>query len=201
MIVLVTRGDELLLARSPRFAPGVYSTLAGYVEPGESVEQCVAREVREEVGVAIHAPQYIALHDVGASQTLRYKFFGTGNFLAVLKSDNGGGAITIKANAGITTTAGTGIYAGNGSKSANTGAIAVTLAAGQLLSATGGNGIETDLGQSSGTATVTVNGTVNAADLASMLNGWGTPSYDLTGDGTTNAADAVNRRKAAAATT
>ncbi len=60
MIVLVTRGDDVLLARSPRFAPGVYSTLAGYVEPGESVEQCVAREVREEVGVAIHAPQYIA---------------------------------------------------------------------------------------------------------------------------------------------
>ena len=60
MIVLVTRGDELLLARSPRFAPGVYSTLAGYVEPGESVEQCVAREVREEVGVDIHPPQYIA---------------------------------------------------------------------------------------------------------------------------------------------
>jgi len=60
MIVLVTRGDELLLARSPRFAPGVYSTLAGYVEPGESVEQCVEREVREEVGVSIHMPRYIA---------------------------------------------------------------------------------------------------------------------------------------------
>jgi len=59
MIVLVTRGDELLLARSPRFAPGVYSTLAGFVEPGESVEQCVIREVHEEVGVAIHRPQYI----------------------------------------------------------------------------------------------------------------------------------------------
>ena len=60
MIVLVTRGDELLLARSPRFAPGVYSTLAGYVEPGESVEQCVAREVFEEVGVSIQPPRYIA---------------------------------------------------------------------------------------------------------------------------------------------
>ncbi len=60
MIVLVTRGDELLLARSPRFAPGVYSTLAGFVEPGESVEQCVRREVREEVGVSIHEPRYIA---------------------------------------------------------------------------------------------------------------------------------------------
>lgn len=59
MIVLVTRGDEILLARSPRFAPGVYSALAGYVEPGETVEQCVFREVREEVGVSIHAPRYI----------------------------------------------------------------------------------------------------------------------------------------------
>ncbi|WP_028237847.1 NAD(+) diphosphatase [Stutzerimonas azotifigens] len=60
MIVLVTRGDELLLARSPRFAPGVYSTLAGFVEPGESVEQCVEREVREEVGVAVRDLRYRA---------------------------------------------------------------------------------------------------------------------------------------------
>ncbi|TLX60051.1 NAD(+) diphosphatase [Stutzerimonas nosocomialis] len=59
MIVLVTRGDELLLARSPRFAPGVYSTLAGFVEPGESLEQCVEREVREEVGVSIRDLRYI----------------------------------------------------------------------------------------------------------------------------------------------
>lgn len=53
MIVLITRGDEVLLARSPRFVSGVYSTLAGFVEAGESVEQCVAREVREEVGVEV----------------------------------------------------------------------------------------------------------------------------------------------------
>jgi NAD+ diphosphatase len=59
MIVLVTRGDELLLARSPRFVPGVYSTLAGFVEAGESVEQCVVREVREEVGVEVGNLRYI----------------------------------------------------------------------------------------------------------------------------------------------
>ncbi len=58
MIVLVTRGDEILLARSPRFAPGVYSTLAGFVEPAESVEQCVIREVREEVGLEVGNLRY-----------------------------------------------------------------------------------------------------------------------------------------------
>lgn len=58
MIVLVTRGDEVLLARSPRFVTGVYSTLAGFVEPGESVEQCVAREVREEVNVDVCDIEY-----------------------------------------------------------------------------------------------------------------------------------------------
>ncbi|MES2820301.1 MAG: NAD(+) diphosphatase [Pseudomonadota bacterium] len=59
MIVLVTRGDEVLLARSPRFASGVYSTLAGFVEAGESVEECVVREVREEVGVEVRNLQYV----------------------------------------------------------------------------------------------------------------------------------------------
>jgi NAD+ diphosphatase len=58
VIVRVERGDEILLARSPHFAPGVYSTLAGFVEPGESMEQCVAREVFEEVGVRVRNIRY-----------------------------------------------------------------------------------------------------------------------------------------------
>jgi NAD+ diphosphatase len=60
MMALVTRGRELLLARSARFATGVYSALAGFVEPGETIEDCIAREVREEVGVEIAAPAYFA---------------------------------------------------------------------------------------------------------------------------------------------
>ncbi|MGV8921629.1 MAG: NAD(+) diphosphatase [Pseudomonas sp.] len=59
MIVLVTRGDEILLARSPRFVTGVYSTLAGFAEPGESVEDCVRREVMEEVQVKVKNIQYM----------------------------------------------------------------------------------------------------------------------------------------------
>jgi NAD+ diphosphatase len=58
VIVLVTRGEEMLLARSPHFAPGVYSTLAGFVEPGESLEGAVAREVLEEVGVTLAGVRY-----------------------------------------------------------------------------------------------------------------------------------------------
>ncbi len=59
MIVLITRGDEVLLARSPRFVTGVYSTLAGFAEPGESAEDCVRREVMEEVQVRIRNIQYV----------------------------------------------------------------------------------------------------------------------------------------------
>jgi NAD+ diphosphatase len=60
MMALVTRGKELLLARSHRFATGVYSALAGFVEPGETIEDCVRREVREEVSVEVENIEYFA---------------------------------------------------------------------------------------------------------------------------------------------
>jgi len=59
-MMLVKRGNELLLGRSPHFPPGMYSALAGFVEPGESLEQCVAREVGEEVGVRVNNIRYFA---------------------------------------------------------------------------------------------------------------------------------------------
>jgi len=60
VMALVRRGSEILLARSPHFPPGMYSALAGFVEPGESLEQCLAREVAEEVGVEVARPRYVA---------------------------------------------------------------------------------------------------------------------------------------------
>jgi NAD+ diphosphatase len=58
MMALVWRPGQVLLARAPHFAPGLYSALAGFVEAGESIEQCIRREVAEEVGVEVGALRY-----------------------------------------------------------------------------------------------------------------------------------------------
>jgi NAD+ diphosphatase len=59
-MALVRRDDTLLLARSPHFPPGMHSALAGFVEPGESLEQCLVREVREEVGIEVANLRYFS---------------------------------------------------------------------------------------------------------------------------------------------
>ena len=58
MIVAVEKGDEILLARSPHFPPGIFSVLAGFVEPGESAEEAVVREVYEEAGIVVSDVRY-----------------------------------------------------------------------------------------------------------------------------------------------
>ena len=60
MMVLITRGRELLLARGVTFPPGRYSALAGFLEAGESIEDAIHREVREEVGVEVEGLEYFA---------------------------------------------------------------------------------------------------------------------------------------------
>jgi len=58
-IMLVHRGDACLLARQPRFVPGMFSCLAGFVEPGETIEAAVRREVGEEVGLRAGPVRYL----------------------------------------------------------------------------------------------------------------------------------------------
>ena len=66
VIMLVTATDPAtgeavaLLGNHPRFPPGVYSTLAGFVDPGESLEEAVIREVGEEAGIRVCRPRYLA---------------------------------------------------------------------------------------------------------------------------------------------
>jgi NAD+ diphosphatase len=60
IIVIVTDGPRCLLGRQPAWPERRYSTLAGFVEPGETLEDAVAREVREEAGVAVGAVRYVA---------------------------------------------------------------------------------------------------------------------------------------------
>ena len=59
-IMLVEHEGRLLLGRNAGFPPGTYSALAGFVEPGETIEEAVAREVFEEVGVRVRDVRYIA---------------------------------------------------------------------------------------------------------------------------------------------
>jgi len=78
MMVLVTRDREVLLARANRFPNAMYSALAGFVEPGETIEDCIHREVREEVGIDVQDLQYFASqswafpHSLMIAYTARY---------------------------------------------------------------------------------------------------------------------------------
>lgn len=60
VIMLVTRGNRALLGRNHGWPEGMYSCLAGFIEPGETAEAAVCREVLEEVGVRLKSPRYIA---------------------------------------------------------------------------------------------------------------------------------------------
>lgn len=58
-IMLVLNGDDCLLGRSPGWPEGAYSALAGFVSPGETIEEGCAREVKEEVGLRVHGMRYL----------------------------------------------------------------------------------------------------------------------------------------------
>ena len=58
-IMAVRHGDKILLGRQKAWAPGMFSALAGFMEPGETIEQCVAREVFEESGIRVGKITYV----------------------------------------------------------------------------------------------------------------------------------------------
>jgi NAD+ diphosphatase len=58
IMAAVIRGDRILLANGHGFPSGFFSVLAGFVEPGETLEECVVREVKEEVGIDVHNIRY-----------------------------------------------------------------------------------------------------------------------------------------------
>lgn len=60
VIMMAVQGDRCVMGRQSRFAPGVYSCLAGFVEPGETMEDAVRRELFEEAGLAITRVDYLA---------------------------------------------------------------------------------------------------------------------------------------------
>ncbi|WP_229803080.1 NAD(+) diphosphatase [Planobispora rosea] len=76
VIMLVHDGeDRCLLARGPQWPEGRMSVLAGFVEPGESLEQAVIREVAEEVGVSVTAPRYLGSQPWPFPRSLMLGFF------------------------------------------------------------------------------------------------------------------------------
>ncbi len=77
VIMVVEDGDRLLLAHSKRFATAFYSALAGFVEPGETLEQAVEREVAEEVGLEIENIRYFGSQSWPFPSQLMIGFFAS----------------------------------------------------------------------------------------------------------------------------
>ena len=88
IIVLVMHEDKILLARSPRFPPDLFSIIAGFVEPGETLEEAVHREVKEEVGIRIANIRYMGSEPWPFPHSLMLGFI----------ADYAGGAIAIDNN-------------------------------------------------------------------------------------------------------
>jgi NAD+ diphosphatase len=78
VIMLVVRNDMILMGHATRFPDGMYSTLAGFVEPGESLEEAVRREVYEETGVRVGAVAYHSSQPWPFPSSLMLGFYGEG---------------------------------------------------------------------------------------------------------------------------
>ncbi len=88
IIVLVTDGERALLGRSARFPPGFYSTLAGFVEPGESVEAALRREVFEESGIRVGTTRYFDSEPWPFPRSLMLGFFAQAQSSEIVLRDS-----------------------------------------------------------------------------------------------------------------
>jgi NAD+ diphosphatase len=83
IIVLVHSGERCLLGRKPDWPEGLHSTIAGFVEPGESLEQAVAREVEEETGIDVADVRYVASQPWPFPRSLMMGFFARATSTAI----------------------------------------------------------------------------------------------------------------------
>ena len=88
VIVLVSDGERALLGRQASWPAGRYSTIAGFVEPGESLEDAVAREVLEETGVTVHEVTYHSSQPWPFPSSLMIGFMALASAEAVIRTDD-----------------------------------------------------------------------------------------------------------------
>jgi NAD+ diphosphatase len=87
VITLITRGDNCLLGRQAIWPPGMYSCIAGFVEPGETIESAVKREAEEETGVIIDDVRYVASQPWPFPASLMLGFEATATTTAINRKD------------------------------------------------------------------------------------------------------------------
>jgi NAD+ diphosphatase len=88
VIMLAEHEDKVLLGRQPRYPPGRYSALAGFLEPGESIEEAVAREIFEEAGIRVSGVRYVASQPWPFPGQLMIAFVATAESTEILLDTN-----------------------------------------------------------------------------------------------------------------
>ncbi|WP_068475802.1 NAD(+) diphosphatase [Saccharicrinis aurantiacus] len=88
VIVAILKGDKLLMAHNANFPEGFYSIIAGFVDVGETVEQCIQREAMEEVGIKVKNIRYYKSQPWSYSSSLMLGFIAEADDDAVLELDN-----------------------------------------------------------------------------------------------------------------
>ncbi|WP_292898612.1 MULTISPECIES: NAD(+) diphosphatase [unclassified Nitratireductor] len=88
VIMLAVRGEQCLLGRSPHFAPGMVSCLAGFVEPGETIEAAVRRETQEEANITVGSVAYHASQPWPFPYSLMIGCYGKAESVAITMDEN-----------------------------------------------------------------------------------------------------------------